>query len=144
MMAAQARQSARQRFEHNFNLSSLRVLADAMDWHAIGPQPQGQPQVAAAPKFGEHGSSKPNAQHMLGGDCSDMSAPAWTDVRPSAISERKGGCGAGLGVRGGARPGPPVSWRCTEVAGDCTPWLPQWHRHAAGAAGQPMHVPHIH
>ncbi len=125
------------------NLGSLQLLADAVDLRVCGPILESSLQAAAVPPAARAGATITTGQPTSDGrwgsaDCSARAQPGL----PLQMGWQTGDASSG---RGTAPPCHPLSWRCTETAGeDCPPWLPQWHRGSAGVAGQSVQVLPIH
>ena len=121
------------------NPGSLQLLADAVDLRAGGHQTEYSVQAGAAVAAAQAGAVITTGQPTDGG--------RWHAARHAAGAEpalplQRGwdprDLSAGCGI---VPPCHPLSWRCTEAAGeDCPPWLPQWHRGSAGVAGQSVQV----
>ena len=115
-----------------------------MDWQAAGAQPDSLPKVTSAPTGQrEVLAAAAEQKQSLGGDWTGVSVPGWSAAAQPVSMACDGPCG-GSGACSALQAGAPLSCHNTGVAGECPPWQSQWHRHDAGAAGQPMPVPHIH
>ena len=125
------------------NLGSLQLLADAVDLRICGPILESSLQAAAVAPAARAGATittgqPPDEGRWGSADCSAHAEPGL----PLHTGWETGNASAG---RGPVPPSHPLSWRCTEAAGeDCPPWLPQWHRSNAGVAGQSVQVLPIH
>ena len=123
------------------NLGSLLLLADAVDLRPSGGPSDFTSQPTAAASAILAGAPVAAGQPTTGRGWSSTVTSGQTDLAAPMDWETRGAFGARVDVP----PCHPLSWRCTEAAGeDRPPWLPQWHRRDAGVAGQPVQALHIH
>ena len=125
------------------HLGSLQLLADAVDLRICGPIPEFSLQAPAVAPAAQAGATITTGQPVNDGrwgsaDCSQRAEPGL----PLYMGWQTGDASAGHRTM---PPCHPVSWRCTETAGDDRPpWLPQWHHGNPGVAGQSAQVLPIH
>ncbi len=116
---------------------SLQLLADAVDMRICGPILESSLQAAPVAPAAQAGATITTGQPMSDG--------RWGSTEPGMPLPRGWeSCDTSAG-HGTAPLCHPLSWRCTEAAGEVRPpWLPQWHRGSVGVAGQSVQVLPIH